>query len=137
MVPHSSSSCELNRAMAKQGQRTPVRGGARLQLWAAVQPGYRAARRRVTCVGMAAVLFVMYSPPPSTTRTGVAAQGNWTLSHVIYMALSGMFGGITLAAGAWIRHRSGELYPPPLQAVPMGALLALFGAVSALASSST
>jgi hypothetical protein len=95
--------------------------------------GYKLA---VACFGLAFILLLMFWRPIPTAeeaKLGVPLVGNWTLTHLFFMALDGFLTGVMLAAGAWIRPIDQELFyqsiGSPRRPMPVGVILGFFGAV--------
>lgn len=69
--------------------------------------GYQLA---VTFFGLAVVFFLMAWPlGRNDTPMGLGFAPHWTLSHLAFMAIDGVFAGAVLAAAGWLRPPDQEL----------------------------
>lgn len=94
--------------------------------------GYQLA---VTFFGLAVVFFLMAWPLGRTELPmGLAFAPHWTLSHLVFMAIDGLFAGAVLAAAGWLRPPDQELLYQSFSVgrlnIPMGVLLFLVGILS-------
>jgi curved DNA-binding protein CbpA len=88
----------------------------------------------VSFFGLAVIVFLlMWRPAIDDARLMWPVVGNWTLSHLSFMALDGLVCGAVLASAAWIRPIDRELFYQFLGSqrlpVPTGVLLAALSLV--------
>jgi curved DNA-binding protein CbpA len=95
--------------------------------------GYQLA---VTFFGLAVILFLMAWPVGrGEAGLDLAFAPHWTLSHVVFLGIEGLFAGVVLGAAGWLRPPDQELLYQSFRLgrlnVPMGLLLVALGLVFA------
>jgi len=129
---------KLNRAVQQSRRSGPTTvGDDFLRNSAAYAPPANTQKRvgyqlAVTFFGLAIVLFMMAWPlGRSEAPIGLGFAPHWTLSHLVFMAIDGLFAGAILAAAGWLRPPDQELLYQTFGLgrfnLPMGVLLFLTG----------
>lgn len=133
MLPNSGLiMSKLNRAVARQRRGPAADEFLRNRAtYAPVDPqkrvGYQLA---VTFFGLAVILFVMAWPVGrGEAPLGLPFAPHWSLTHLVFMGIDGLFAGAVLAAAGWLRPPDQELLYQTFRFgrlnVPMGLLLAV------------
>lgn len=131
MLPNSGLiMSKLNRAVERQRRTSAgddlLRGRSG---YAPVDPqkrvGYQLA---VTFFGLAVILFVMAWPiGRGEGPLNLPLVSHWTLTHLVFMGIDGLFAGAVLAAAGWLRPPDQELLYQSIRfsrlGIPMGLIL--------------